>query len=179
VLWRSAHGSCTNVQTHLSNYITDQLLSSPEFTVWDRPWAPNEEARGSCCTDAPDRQEWGRLQYSGEPIADRAKKNPIFQAEQRGGGLFELSWIERAKLLRQLVDWQRELRTHVTQLMPVTHAEGIRGIIQKEYKFTDAKTKAVEGLSTSIQVAPLGLDRDKKRIWSFDCESTKSQCCPR
>jgi len=52
--------------------------------------------------------------------------------------------------------------------MAVTHAEGIRGIIHKEYKFSDAKTKAIEGLSTSIQVAPIGLDRDKKRIWAFD-----------
>ena len=98
--------SCTNIQHHLSNYIHDMLLNSTEFTVWDRPWAPNEEARSSCCSDSDDRKELGRLRYIGEPLEVRANKNPLKQIEQRGGGLFELDWRERAKLLRQMVDWQ-------------------------------------------------------------------------
>lgn len=100
--------SCTNVQHHLSTYINDALLGNSEFTVWDRPWAPNEEARGSCCTANPDRNELGRLRYPGEPLNERAKKNPIAQMEAAGGGIFELHWSERARLLRQLVDWQRK-----------------------------------------------------------------------
>jgi hypothetical protein len=64
--------------------------------VWDRPWAPHEEARGSCCTDNPERAEMGRL------------RNPIKVIEEKGGGIFEMDWHERAKLLRQLVDWQCE-----------------------------------------------------------------------
>ena len=89
---------------------------------------------------------------------------------------------ERGRTIRAELDRARQvaatacgLATCVQRLMnplmAVTHADGIRGIIQKQYKVTDAKTKAIEGLSTSIQVSPLGLDRDKKRIWSFDCES--------
>lgn len=109
MLLRWANSSCTNIQAQLSNYIADQLHHSVEFTVWDRPWAPNEETRGSCCTDAPDRTELGRLRYSGEPVSVRLEKNPIAQMEARGGGLFELDWRERAKLLRQLVDWQCKL----------------------------------------------------------------------
>jgi len=100
--------SCTNIQSHLSNYISDAFLNSSEFTVWDRPWAPNEEVRAGCCNPSTDRHELGRLRYAGEPLAERAGRNPIKQIEQRGGGLFELDWRERAKLLRQLVDWQRE-----------------------------------------------------------------------
>lgn len=102
--------SCSNIQKNLSEYISAHLRDSPEFTVWDRPWAPNEEARGSCCNDSEDRTELGRLRYSGEPVAERVKKNPILQVESRGGGLFELDWKDRAKLLRQLVDWQCEFR---------------------------------------------------------------------
>lgn len=59
-------------------------------------------------------------------------------------------------------------------LTAVTHADNIRGIIHKEYKINDVKAKAVDGLSTSIQIAPLGLDRTKGRIWSFDGGSTSS-----
>jgi hypothetical protein len=76
--------------------------------VWDRPWAPHEEARGSCCTDNPERAEMGRLRYPGEPLGDRAARNPIKVIEEKGGGIFEMDWHERAKLLRQLVDWQCE-----------------------------------------------------------------------
>ena len=100
--------SCTNIQTHLSTYISDMLLNSPDFTVWDRPWAPNEEARAGCCNLSEGRYELGRLRYAGEPLADRLGKNPIKRMAETGGGLFELDWRERAKLLRQLVDWQRE-----------------------------------------------------------------------
>jgi hypothetical protein len=102
----TAYVSCTNIQSQLSNYIADQLNNSAEFTVWDRPWAPNEETRGPCCTDVADRLELGRLRYTGEPASVRLGKNPIAQVEARGGGLFELGWRERAALLRQLVDWQ-------------------------------------------------------------------------
>lgn len=94
------------IQTSLSNYISEQLLNSAEFTVWDRPWASNEEVRGGCCNDAPNRTELGRLRYYGEPPRDRVDKNPIKRIMEKGGGLFELDWRDRAKLLRQLVDWQ-------------------------------------------------------------------------
>ena len=102
--------SCTNIQSHLSNFISDMLLHSTDFTVWDRPWAPNEEARAGCCNKSADRHELGRLRYVGEPLVERARKNPIKRIEEQGGGLFELDWRERAKLLRQLVDWQCEFR---------------------------------------------------------------------
>jgi hypothetical protein len=104
----SLYLSPTNIQHHLSNHISDQLLGPSEFTVWDRPWAPNEEARASCCTQASDRTELGRLRYAGEPPAERVSRNPLVKAAERGGGLFELHWRERAGLLRQLVDWQCE-----------------------------------------------------------------------
>lgn len=95
-----------NIQSYLSNYISDQLATTSEWTVWDRPWPINEENRGSCCTDDPDRAELGRLRYQGEPAADRVQRNPLKRMEEKGGGLFELDWAERARLLRQLVDWQ-------------------------------------------------------------------------
>lgn len=98
--------SAETVQSSLSNYITDQLLNSPEFTVWDRAWPANEEVRGGCCNSARDRTELGRLRYIGEPVSERAAKNPIKQQVDRGGGIFEMDWRERIKLLRQLVDWQ-------------------------------------------------------------------------
>ena len=94
------------IQGAISNYISDHLLNSTEFTVWDRPWASNEEVRGGCCNDAKNRTELGRLRYYGEPPEDRVEKNPIKRMVDQGGGLFELDWRERAKLLRQLVDWQ-------------------------------------------------------------------------
>lgn len=100
-----------NIQSSLSNYISDQLLNSAEFTVWDRPWAANEEVRGPCCNDADNRTELGRLRYYGEPPQDRVDKNPIKRMMEKGGGIFELDWRDRAKLLRQLVDWQCELRS--------------------------------------------------------------------
>lgn len=74
--------------------------------MWDRPWPINEENRGPCCNDDPDRAELGRLRHQGEPAADRAQRNPLKKMEEKGGGLFELDWAERARLLRQLVDWQ-------------------------------------------------------------------------
>lgn len=92
------------------SHISEQMLGPSEFTVWDRPWAPNEEARGSCCNSSSDRTELGKLRYAGEPAAERLGRNPLVQAERKGGGLFELDWRERAGLLRQLVDWQCELR---------------------------------------------------------------------
>lgn len=87
------------------------LLNSSEFTVWDRPWPPNEEARGGCCNPSEERLELGRLRYLGEDPKDRVLRNPLKQMEARGGGLFELDWHERARLLRQLVDWQCECRS--------------------------------------------------------------------
>lgn len=85
------------------------LLNSSEFTVWDRPWAPHEEARAWCCNTSPDAQMLGRLRGPNEERAARVQKNPLVQIESKGGGLFELGWYERARLLRQLVDWQCEL----------------------------------------------------------------------
>ncbi|WVQ65582.1 uncharacterized protein L199_003760 [Kwoniella botswanensis] len=150
-----------NIQQQLSNYINDQLTNTSEWTVWDRGWPINEEDRGSCCTSDPHRSELGRLRYYGEPSNARASKNPISQVEQKGGGLFEMDWWERAKLLRQLVDWQ------------LTHSESIRNIIHREFpaKANDSRGKKPqienEGRD-SIIVKELGLTRDRARIWSFD-----------
>ncbi|KAK6907994.1 hypothetical protein I203_101995 [Kwoniella mangroviensis CBS 8507] len=150
-----------NVQQQTSNHINDQLTNTSEWTVWDRGWPINEEDRGSCCTSDPHRSELGRLRYYGEPSNARASKNPISQVEQKGGGLFEIDWWERAKLLRQLVDWQ------------LTHSESIRNIIHREFpaKANDSRGKKPhienEGRD-SIIVKELGLTRDRARIWSFD-----------
>lgn len=81
--------------------------------MWDRPWAPNEEARGACCITASDRLELGRLRYPGEPASERLERNPMKKIMDRGGGVFELDWRERVKILRQLVDWQRALLRRV------------------------------------------------------------------
>lgn len=111
-LWhhRRANEPCRddNIQSHLSNYISDQLLNSNEFTVWDEPWPQHEDQRGSCCSTAPDRLEQGRLRQPGEELKKRVERNPIKQMEAKGQGIFEMEWQERAKLLRQLVDWQRK-----------------------------------------------------------------------
>ena len=155
------------------------LLNSSEFTVWDRPWAPHEEIRASCCCSAEDREELGRLRYPGEPLSHRVKLNPILQAEEKGGGLFELDWRERAKLLRQLVDWQCKSSTaehkQSDEEMQVTHAESIRTVINREFKVGDGKgTKKppVEPIEDgeTIVTNPLGQDRDKQRIWALDSE---------
>lgn len=77
--------------------------------MWDRPWAPNEDGRASCCrTDLDDeeRMDLGRLRYRGEPMSERGKQNPIQGFENGSGGLWTLPWEDRAKLLRQMVDWQ-------------------------------------------------------------------------
>lgn len=94
------------MQTHVSNYVTDQLLNSSEFTVWDRTWGTNEETRSACCNTSEERLELGRLRGPDEERNFRAKRNPLLQMEAKGGGLFEMDWHERARLLRQLVDWQ-------------------------------------------------------------------------
>ncbi|KAL1413154.1 hypothetical protein Q8F55_000903 [Vanrija albida] len=143
---------CTNIQSHLSNYISDMLLNSSEFTVWDRPWPPNEEARGGCCNPSEERLELGRLRYPGEDPKERVLRNPLKQIEARGGGLFELDWHERARLLRQLVDWQ------------LTHSDAIRAII-KEHEPTSKRSGE---LDAAIKTEPIGLDRGKSRIWSLD-----------
>ncbi|WVW84883.1 hypothetical protein I302_106918 [Kwoniella bestiolae CBS 10118] len=150
-----------NIQQQLSNYITDQLTNTSEWTVWDRGWPINEEDRGSCCTSDPYRSELGRLRYYGEPSNARAAKNPITQVEARGGGLFELDWRERASLLRQLVDWQ------------LTHSDSIRNVIHREFpaKANDSRGKKPQlenEARDSIIVKELGLTRDRARIWSFD-----------
>lgn len=99
------------IQSQLSSYISDQLRDSNEFTVWDDPWPQHEDQRGACCSTAPDRLEQGRLRQLGEDPRARVERNPIKQMEKKGQGIFELDWQERAKLLRQLVDWQRESAT--------------------------------------------------------------------
>ena len=56
-------------------------------------------------------------------------------------------------------------------LTSVSHADPIRAIIHKEYKISDSKAKNAPGIDTSIVSVPLGQDRNKARIWSFDSES--------
>ncbi|OXG18707.1 hypothetical protein C366_02816 [Cryptococcus neoformans Tu401-1] len=152
-----------NIQSYLSNYISDQLATTSEWTVWDRPWPINEENRGSCCTDDPDRAELGRLRYQGEPAADRVQRNPLKRMEEKGGGLFELDWAERARLLRQLVDWQ------------LTHSEHIRTIINNAKRGPEAKSKKgtaskrpLQDEAPSISIEPLGQNRNRQRIWALD-----------
>ncbi|WVF68996.1 hypothetical protein IAT40_003770 [Kwoniella sp. CBS 6097] len=151
-----------NIQSLLSAYITDQLTNSTEWTVWDRGWPINEADRGSCCTSNPHRGELGRLRYPGEPLNERAAKNPIRQIEEKGGGIFELDWKERVKMLRQLVDWQ------------LSHAENIRNMINREFpaKVMDGKGKKAAEADVnekdSIVMKTLGQNRDRSRIWAMD-----------
>ncbi|WVO18106.1 hypothetical protein L204_105808 [Cryptococcus depauperatus] len=128
--------------------------------VWDRPWPLNEENRASCCTNDPFRSELGRLRYYGEPTWDRAKKNPLKRMEEKGGGLFELDWRERVRLLRQLVDWQ------------LTYSELIRNIINssqksvpKPKKGSSSKNVTKEEETSSIIVEPLGQSRNRQHSW--------------
>ncbi|RSH88528.1 uncharacterized protein EHS24_001073 [Apiotrichum porosum] len=147
--------NCTNIQGSLSNYISDMLETSPEFTVWDKPWLPNEDARGSCCTTEADRLMRGRLREPDEDRKERVRRNPLKQIEAQGGGLFELDWHDRAKLLRQLVDWQ------------LTHAESIREFIKERQPTGKRNAEVVDPLKTE----PLGLDHKKNRIWSLDASA--------
>ncbi|ORX37258.1 hypothetical protein BD324DRAFT_625436 [Kockovaella imperatae] len=166
---------CTSIQHHLSAYISYALLNDRDFTVWDRPWAPNEQARGSCCNSSPERSELGRLRYEGEPLEEREKKNPIKQVEERGGGLFELSWSERAKLLRQLVDWQLAYSEPIKQIINKNNKVGEgrgakKSAAEEDKKKAGSGTGATAAPSTEdeIKLSPLGQDRDKNRIWSLD-----------
>ena len=49
------------------------------------------------------------MRYAGEPDSERLGRNPMKRIMEQGGGIFELDWRERAKILRQLVDWQCRL----------------------------------------------------------------------
>jgi hypothetical protein len=121
----------------------------------------------------------GRLRYPGEPLGERMEKNPIRQMESQGGGLFELSWWERAKLLRQLVDWQCAstrwllvVSEIIDEVDVVTHSETIRAIINADNNVSTAKQqKMVTVPEGGTKVEPLGMDRSKNRIWQLDCES--------
>ncbi|WWD18646.1 hypothetical protein CI109_103099 [Kwoniella shandongensis] len=152
--------SCENIQSQISNYITETLTNTSEWTVWDRTWPINEEDRGECCSTDPHRDELGRLRYYGEPKSARAKLNPLTKIEEQGGGLFELEWVERAKLLRQLVDWQ------------LSHSESIRSVINREFGVVEGKGKKTAepapSTAESIKVPALGLTRDRARVWGFD-----------
>ncbi|WVQ73318.1 hypothetical protein IAR50_002886 [Cryptococcus sp. DSM 104548] len=150
-----------NIQSITSSYITEKLSETSEWTVWDRLWPLNEEQRASCClTDDPHRGELGRLRYPGEPMGARAARNPIKRVEARGGGLFEMDWRERVGLLRQLVDWQ------------LTHSANIRDTINTASSSSTAKpkkgSKKPAEEAPTINVDPLGLNRDKQRVWSLD-----------
>ncbi|ORY25948.1 hypothetical protein BCR39DRAFT_498733 [Naematelia encephala] len=147
---------CENVQAKLSEYISDMLAQSTEFTVWDHEWAHNEEARGSCCTSNPDRLYLGRLLHGGETVEDRVEKNPIRRMQKENKGLFELDWQERVKLLRQLVDWQ------------LTACPAIRSVIDNEWKFAPKLKKDPVSIDYSVHTEPLGQDRLKNRIWALD-----------
>jgi hypothetical protein len=55
----------------------------------------------------------------------------------------------------------------------VVHADVIRAVINNEAKIPPTKKeKEIKGLPVSdaeiVKVEPLGHDRDKNRIWSFD-----------
>lgn len=76
--------------------------------MWDDPWPAREDQRGSCCSTDPDRLELGRLRQPGEDVRERVERNPLKRVMDKGGSLWELDWQERAKLLRQFVDWQRQ-----------------------------------------------------------------------
>ncbi|CAK9784403.1 hypothetical protein CC85DRAFT_289190 [Cutaneotrichosporon oleaginosum] len=159
---------CTNIQSHLSNYISDMLLNSTEFTVWDRPWAPHEEARGDCCNKSADRMLLGRLRGPNEEKQARVKKNPIAQMEKKGGGIFELDWYERARLLRQLVDWQLSHSDVIREKVKEAQAKKDEANKKKlKRKNPDADEEKVDK-NADIWIEPVGLDRNKNRIWSID-----------
>ncbi|WVR06507.1 hypothetical protein IAU60_003538 [Kwoniella sp. DSM 27419] len=150
-----------NIQAQVSNYISDKLTNTSEWTVWDRGWPINEEDRGMCCIDDPYRTELGRLRYAGESMSTRGEKNPLKRIEKLGGGLFELDWKERVRILRQLVDWQ------------LTHSEPIRNMINREFpaKALDSRAKKPSTETAdkdSIVTRELGLNRDRARVWAFD-----------
>jgi hypothetical protein len=97
--------------------------------------------------------------------------------EEKGGGIFEMDWYERAKLLRQMVDWQCECGVGVvwvdltTRPDLVTHAETIRAIINADNNVSSSKAqKAVTVPEGGTKVEPIGMDRNKNRIWHLDCE---------
>jgi hypothetical protein len=88
------------------------MLKTTEWTVWDAAWSPHDHKLSGCCftdaergIDAFSAKLRGGLRAEGG-LAERGHLNPLKQMEERGGGLFELDWQERATLLRQLVDWQ-------------------------------------------------------------------------
>ncbi|KAK8858751.1 hypothetical protein IAR55_002980 [Kwoniella newhampshirensis] len=151
--------TCENIQSQLSNYVTEVLTNTSEWTVWDRDWPTTEQDRAGCCSTDPHRDELGKLRHYGEPKNARAKNNPLVKVEEKGGGLFELDWVERVRLLRQMVDWQ------------LTHSESIRSIVNREYGVVEGKgKKSAEPVSNteSIVIPTLGLTRDRGRIWGFD-----------
>ncbi|TYJ56437.1 hypothetical protein B9479_002840 [Cryptococcus floricola] len=153
--------SAENIQSSISSYISEKLSETSEWTVWDRPWPLNEEQRASCClTDDPYRAELGRLRYPGESMGARVERNPIKRVEAKGGGLFEMDWRDRVALMRQLVDWQ------------LTHSANIRDTVNTASSSSTTKpkkgsNKPVEEVP-AINVEPLGLNRDKQRVWSLD-----------
>ena len=58
----------------------------------------------------------------------------------------------------------------------MVHSDVIRAVINIEHKMPTAKKdKEMKGLPVTddakVQLDPLGLDRDKNRIWSFDSKS--------
>lgn len=114
----------------------------------------------------------GKLRYAGEPPAERVGRNPLVQAEKRGGGLFELDWRERVGLLRQMVDWQRKLRPlpggRIELIEIVTHCEPFRAIINKERGVPIPKNTTVPENQPKVGVDPVGMDRNKQRIWILD-----------
>ncbi|GMK57315.1 hypothetical protein CspeluHIS016_0401490 [Cutaneotrichosporon spelunceum] len=159
---------CTNIQSHLSNYISDTLLNSQEFTVWDRAWAPHEEARAECCNKSADRGLLGRLRGPNEDKQARVKKNPIAQIEKKGGGIFELDWYERARLLRQLVDWQLSHSDVIREKIKDAQAKKDEANKKKPKRKNPEPEEEKVDKSAEIWIEPIGLDRNKNRIWSLD-----------
>ncbi|BEI86219.1 hypothetical protein CcaverHIS002_0605060 [Cutaneotrichosporon cavernicola] len=161
---------CTNIQSHLSNYISDMLLNSQEFTVWDRPWAPHEEARAECCNKSADRGLLGRLRGPNEDKQTRVKKNPIAQIEKKGGGNIRARLVRaRARLLRQLVDWQLSHSDMIREKIKDAQAKKDEAN-KKKPKRKNPETEEGEKVdkSAEIWIEPVGLDRNKNRIWSLD-----------
>jgi hypothetical protein len=58
----------------------------------------------------------------------------------------------------------------------VVHSDVIRAVINNEHKIAPTKKeKEIKGLPVTdeevVKLEPLGHDRDKNRIWSFDSKS--------
>jgi hypothetical protein len=60
----------------------------------------------------------------------------------------------------------------VLTALPVTHSETIREKIKEQMAISSAAKRSAEQMEkdalTAIKLEPIGMDRNKKRVWSLD-----------